>query len=332
MDRWREKQEGEDVGEKDGPGRRRGGRCFRGVVAYDGTGFGGFQLQGPEARKRTVQGELECALLKVAKGADRRQLSLCASSRTDAGVHAISQIVKFNLPDNTKTSTSCSPEELMRTLNCLLSADVRVLAMTFCPIDFRPSATLSKTYHYMVHVGSCVPPYIRHFRLHLTPPRREDGGTEQEPEAGGDAVLRRSLPFFDEMVLAAGCFEGTHDFTSFTNKADEQIREGRSMVRTVTRCEVVLTSYGFRVEIEGRGFLYKMCRNIVGTLLHVGIGKLPGDAVTTIRELMASRDRSLAPPASAPHGLHLVNVSYAGRDFAAEIEASIRECDSALPG
>ena len=103
------------------------------------------------------------------------------------------------------------------------------------------------------------------------------------------------------------------------------------MVRTVTRCEVVRTDYGVRFEIEGRGFLYRMCRNIVGALLHVGRGKLAaeGDAAAAIERLMAARDRSVAPPAAAALGLHLVHVAYEGGDLAAEIRESIRACGSA---
>ena len=320
----------------------KGARWLRGVVSYDGASFNGFQLQRSAAKgitKRTVQSELERVLLLLASGSTREELSLCAASRTDAGVHATCNVIRFRLPPTTNTAREASEALLRQCMNRLLASDIRVLALESSPRSFHPAICVSsKTYHYLVHIAEEVDPYYRDYRHSVRPIRPsaseqmqkqrdstdddDDDDDDEEEEDSEDhqkdhvddgdnsGCFDEVMPHFDAMCKAASCFVGEHDFSSFTNKADEQRRQGRSLVRVVRRCDVVRTEYGLRIEVEAKGFLYRMVRNIAGTLLAIGMGVLDDDDGNAVPTLMDACDRTAAPAAAPARGLHLVDVSY----------------------
>jgi tRNA pseudouridine38-40 synthase len=219
------------------------------TLAYDGTGFHGWQIQ---PNLPTVQGVVQEALEKLFN----HSVTLTGSGRTDAGVHAQAQVA------NVETIRSIDTDAVLRGLNALLPSDIRVLQVEEVGTEFhsRRSAT-SKTYEYHVWRQHIVSPFYCRY-VYAFPYTMSESAIDE----------------------ASRCFIGTHDFTSFCATADEWI---------------------FRV--RGNGFLQYMVRTIVGTLLHVGTGKLQPSEIPSIFE---ARDRRLAGPCVPARGLHLIRVDY----------------------
>lgn len=240
------------------------------LIAYDGTCYGGWQIQ-PNCV--SIQ-----ALIEEALGiALKHKTAVIASGRTDAGVHARGQVAHFmaESPDLTL---------LFRSLNGILPHDVRILQLSPAHPEFhaRYSAT-SKEYHYHVQLDWAQDPFKRLYTYHH--PYRLDT---------------------DRLRLAIPHFLGTHDFTSFANEASKG-SAAKDPVRTLIRLEFIPEPGGFRLEFEGDGFLYKMVRNITGTLLDVGRKKISPDAIPSLFEKKDRRQMSSSAP---PKGLFLMKVNY----------------------
>lgn len=260
-------------------------RNIRLVVAYDGTEFGGWQAQ-PGAP--TIQGTLERALEKVV-GEHAR---LLGSGRTDAGVHALNQVASFK----TRCSIPCA--NLLKAVNNLLPPAVRVKRADEVGESFHARYDArAKTYRYRILLAPVAPPFIARYVFHY-------------PYAIDRA----------RMALAAKAFEGEHDFTSFAGAGGraKKIEGGRASAGASQRGEMVRRIFSSRLlwcprtsiliyEIQGSGFLHHMVRNIVGTLLEVGRGKL---APPDIRRILEARDRARAGPTAPASGLCLVEVTY----------------------
>ena len=167
-------------------------------------------------------------------------------------------------------------------LNAWLPEDIRILSAARAQHDFhaRFHAT-GKQYRYFVWNHAAMNPLIRHSAWHV--PRPLDLGA---------------------MRLAAPFFVGQHDFQSF---AANPGYAKASTVRTLARCELKQRGRLLTFVIDGDGFLYKMCRGIVGTLVQVGLGKFPADEV---QRMLAKRDRRLAGMTAPAHGLVLWKVYY----------------------
>ena len=238
------------------------------TIEYDGTGFNGWQLQ---ASGRTVQGVLEEAIFK-ATGAHSR---VHGASRTDAGVHAEGQAAHFD------TDSRLPPWQVLKALNYYLPRDVAVLEAKDVPPEFhaRFSAT-GKLYRY---------------RVLLSPVRR--------PLLEG-SCLREGRPLdLGAMQACAGCVKGEHDFASFASEPERV----HTTVRTVTRSEWSREGEELRYYVEANGFLYKMVRTLVGTMLEAGLGKL---TVADFERVMDERDRRAAGPCAPAKGLTLMAVRY----------------------
>lgn len=253
-------------------------RNIRLVIAYDGTDFHGWQRQ---PHSTTIQEVLETRIQRITGEAVR----LYGSGRTDAGVHAAGQVANF------KTACPIPCASLVKALNDTLPAAIRVRRAEEAEAAFhaRYSAT-SKTYRYRILQAPICPPFLGRYVCHHPYP------------------VNRG-----RMAKAARFFEGEHDFTSFAgaDHADEKGKKKRedSNVRRIfesriaVRKELSLVVY----EICGSGFLHHMVRNIVGTLLEIGNGKLsPED----IAEILKARDRGKAGPTAPASGLCLVKVEY----------------------
>ena len=234
------------------------------TLAYDGTGFRGFARQ-PGAR--TVQGALEDVLERVLGEIPR----LAVAGRTDAGVHALGQVVSLE--------TDADPVRLQRSLNRKLAPEVVVRDARRAPdgFDARRSAT-SREYVYRVHTGDWPDPFSARYEWH-------------RPGPLGLAAMRR----------AARDLVGEHDFASFCRRPDA------STVRNLQRLAV--RRVGERVEIRARAnaFLQQMVRSLVGTLVAVGDGRIAAEAMP---DVLAARDRAAAGPVAPPHGLTLLAVRY----------------------
>lgn len=240
-------------------------------IAYQGTRYGGWQIQ---KNTRAIQEEIENSLDILLK----KKTPIVGSGRTDAGVHAREQVAHFT------TEETLDLYRFQYAMNALLPKDIRILWMEEALEDFHARfSAKKKIYHYHLHLHPVINPFQREYAYHL-------------PYPISKALIRD----------AASYFLGTHDFTAFSNQADRGSCS-RDPVRTLYRLDVVEEPEGIRLEFEGDGFLYKMVRTIVGTLLEVGKGKLKVDQIPVIFE---SRNRSLAGNAAPPHGLFLVKVFY----------------------
>jgi tRNA pseudouridine38-40 synthase len=252
-------------------------RNIRLVLAYDGTDFHGWQRQ-PQAP--TIQEELETRIAKITG----QPATLYGSGRTDAGVHAAGQVANFR----TECPIPCA--SLVKALNDTLPVAIRVRKAEEVPAGFHARySAKAKTYRYRILQAPFCPPHLARYVYHHLYPL--DG--------------RR-------MARAARLLEGEHDFTSFagsdpTRKKKELRRDSNVRVvfdsRIRARKELQMMVY----EIRGSGFLHHMVRNIVGTLLEIGSGKLSPEDIPAI---LAARDRGKAGPTAPPSGLWLVKVEY----------------------
>ncbi|MBM3875687.1 MAG: tRNA pseudouridine(38-40) synthase TruA [Verrucomicrobia bacterium] len=245
------------------------------TIAFDGSAYEGWQLQ---KIGTGVQEMLETALSKLFPSRPR----VHGSSRTDAGVHALGLVAHFEVPS---AEGRISPAKLLLALNAHLPADVRVLGASRAKADFHARFSASgKQYRYLAWNHAAMNPLLAHRAWHVK--RKLDV-----------AAMRH----------AAGHFVGRHDFRALrTNPCYDT----DSTVRTVTRCEIRRSGPLLTFVIEGDGFLYKMCRGIVGTLVQVGEGRIaPGE----IKRILASKDRRLAGMTAPACGLVLWKVFYRRR-------------------
>ena len=260
------------------------------TLAYDGTDFSGWQVQPGE---RTIQGELQGALGRVTGESPLPQ----GSGRTDAGVHALGQVASFAL------EAAIPAGNLQRALNRTLPAAIRVVEARTAPETFHARhSAVAKTYEYRVYREQICPPTLARY------------------------VLACPWPLdLDEMERAARMFEGEHDFLSFAATdpdlrsrglaLDEAAEAGEESVKGAVRT-VFSSGWERRTgeagellvyRVRGSGFLHHMVRNLVGTLIDVGRGKLRAEMIPGI---LAARARAAAGPTAPAQGLFLRSVEY----------------------
>jgi tRNA pseudouridine38-40 synthase len=249
-------------------------RNLKVILSYDGAEFSGWQVQ-PDAV--TVQGTLASAIGRITGEKVLPQ----GSGRTDAGVHALAQVMTF------VTSSSVPTKNFLKALNDILPASVRVLEVQEMPAEFhaRHSAR-GKTYRYRIYRETICPPFLARYVWHYPYPLNEEA-----------------------MTRAAALVTGEHDFTSFAAVDPERGREGEpvSNVRTIFSSAWERAGEDLVYTVRGSGFLHHMVRNLVGTFILVGRGTLPVEGVTRILE---ARNRSAAGATAPANGLYLVNVEY----------------------
>jgi tRNA pseudouridine38-40 synthase len=245
---------------------------FKLIIAYDGTGYEGWQVQ---KTGTGVQEKVETALAKLFPSQPR----LHSASRTDTGVHALGMVAHFEIPG---VEIKMSVRQLTLALNAWLPADIRVLSATRMPEKFHARFDAAgKQYRYLVWNHPAMNPLLRHTAWHVTRPLN-----------------------LKAMRAAAPLLVGRHDFKSF---AATRNYEMASTVRRLTRCDIKKSGPQLTFIIEGDGFLYKMCRGIVGTLVQIGLGKFPADET---RRMLAKKDRRVAGMTAPAHGLVLWKVYY----------------------
>lgn len=238
------------------------------TIAYEGTAYAGFQRQ---PRLATIQSVLEEALGRLT----RERLHVTAAGRTDAGVHALEQVVNF------RTASRLETGRFVPALNSLLPRDVAVLDAAEMPLDFHARFQAKrKTYTYRLWRSPVRPVFERDRAYHFARPL--------------------DLPAMKE---AAGLLAGKHDFACFCSAGSS----ARTSTRTVFKADWRQDGEILAFTISADGFLYRMVRNIVGTLLQVGLGKHPP---AWVEELLASGRRPAAGPAVPACGLFLVKVEY----------------------
>jgi tRNA pseudouridine38-40 synthase len=271
-------------------------RWLKLTVAYDGGAYAGWQIQ-PD--KPTVQGTIEATWQKLTQ----ESVHITAAGRTDAGVHALGQVVGVS------TQTRLSNDELHRALNALLPDDVAVVTIADAGENFHATYdAVGKRYFYQIHNARAPSVFDRHYAWHYPHPL--------------DA---------DAMHRSGQSLVGRHDFSSFESAGSErpdsirtitelqvaryaaeflpsQIRRGEDSHLAVSEKRPYVHSAGLvTVDVAGDGFLYNMVRAIVGTLIEVGRGTRDTHWPA---EVLAARDRRAAGQTAPPHGLFLVSVDY----------------------
>jgi tRNA pseudouridine38-40 synthase len=245
-------------------------RTLKLTIEYDGTDFNGWQVQ---AQGRTVQGELEKVLSKIFK---KPRVVVIGSGRTDSGVHAKGQVAHF------RVDTDMPLDEICRALNFNLPPDVVINTVEEVAHDFHAQFDARlKTYSYTV-LNRRFPSPLERRRCYFFP--RKLNVTLMKAEAAG--------------------LVGKHDFSSFANV--NLSRKGDA-VRTIERLEINKDGDYIVFLIESDGFLYKMVRNIVGTLLEVASGRFPPGS---IKKMIKEKDRRAAGFAAPSQGLCLEEVKY----------------------
>jgi len=238
------------------------------VVQYDGTGLAGFQYQ---PRQRTIQGELEKHLGKICG----HQVRVIGAGRTDAGVHALGQVVNFS------THGTVPTDRVAIASNSSLPRQIAVIAADEVDANFHAQYDAhGKVYRYSILSRPSPSPFLARFAWHI-------------PKALDLTALR----------TGAKQLVGRHDFTSFCAakaEVEDRRRELRAAVWEKSRDVLTLT-------LEGDGFLHNMVRIIVGTLVEVGLGRMAPKAVG---EALEARDRRAAGRTAPPHGLCLLRVDY----------------------
>ncbi|HEY5041773.1 MAG TPA: tRNA pseudouridine(38-40) synthase TruA [Verrucomicrobiae bacterium] len=245
---------------------------FKLIIAYDGTAYQGWQVQ---KIGTGVQEKVEAVLARYFPSAP----PLHSSSRTDTGVHSLGMVAHVEI---LRAEFKMPVGRLALALNAFLPADIRVLSAARVPEKFhaRFDAT-GKQYRYFVWNHPVMNPLLQNRAWHF--PVKLD---------------------LTKMRAAAKLFLGRHDFKSF---AGTRSYEMKSNVRTLTRCDLKKSGPQLTFIIEGDGFLYKMCRGIVGTLVQVGHGKIP---LEKAGDILVSRDRRAAGMTAPAHGLVLWKVFY----------------------
>lgn len=247
-------------------------------IEYDGTNYSGWQIQNhqrsPEAHRRTKK-TIQQVLEKTLREILQQEIKVASSGRTDAGVHALAQVVNFY------TDSNIAHEKLQLALNSLLPHDIVITKIEDVSLSFHSRfSAKTKIYRYTI--------LNRKY---------------------SSALLRNTTYFFPHfldvglMRKQAKVLLGRHDFKSF--QATE--KKERTTVRTVKKISIKKNKDFIFIEIEADGFLYNMVRNIVGTLIDIARGKLPPDSM---KKILASKNRIYAGPIAPSHGLCLVKVKY----------------------
>ncbi|WP_246052136.1 tRNA pseudouridine(38-40) synthase TruA [Desulfobotulus mexicanus] len=246
-------------------------RRFRIVMEYDGSCFHGWQCQ---PKIKTVQGELEKALSTIAN----TPVTVHGSGRTDAGVHALAQVAHFDM------NTRMNGPAMKKALNCLLPAGLVIHhCMETGPAFHARFAARAKTYRYRILNRPLRPVLGRDYLWHVWQP------------------LDRKA-----MDDAAAYLVGTHDFKSFEAAGSPRSHTVRTLYSAFFADEPGIPDV-FAFEVTGNGFLRYMVRNLAGTLILVGRGKIKSEAIPQILE---GKKRELAGVTAPPQGLFLKAVHY----------------------
>lgn len=241
------------------------------ILAYEGSAYQGWQKT---PMGKSIESTLEAALFQIL----RHPTSLQAASRTDAGVHAEGQVVQFALP-----CAINDPGRFLHNLNNVLPKDIRAISIEEKPLAFHPTLdATSKLYTYWICNHRIQLPFYRHLSWHFPYPIE--------------------LPLIQQSIHH---LLGSHDFSAFCN---DRSLWTRSPVCTLASIELHPQPHDrLHIAIQGDHFLYKMVRNLVGTLAYIGCGKIPPQKLPSI---LQSKDRTCAGLTAPAHGLRLSRVFY----------------------
>jgi tRNA pseudouridine38-40 synthase len=242
---------------------------FKITLEYDGTHYHGWQRQKED---RTIQEEIENALLTITG----QKVALIGSGRTDAGVHAYAQVANF------KCNTNLGPPDISGGLNSITPGDIVITSCEIVDESFHARYDVkSKTYVYKILNSPLPAAILRQYAWHI----------------------RKALDL-DAMRAANIHLIGIHDFKAFEGAGSPRSHT----TRCVDRADLCEKENGYlEFEIEADGFLRFMVRNIVGTMVDVGLCKISADH---FKRILDSKDRTQAGATAPPHGLYLKKVKY----------------------
>ena len=236
--------------------------------SYDGSNYIGFQKQ---KGKETIQGKLEEALTKINDG---KETTICATGRTDKGVHAYAQYAHADI------DVDINEKKLKRAMNSFLPDDIHVIKTIVVPDDFHTRYDVKeKVYTYKINLGEYNPierNYVFQYNYHLD---------------------------IEKIKEAIECFEGEHDFRAFaTDNKDKE-----NCIRTISKTNVKLDNNILSITFQGNGFLRYQVRNMVGILIKIGEGKLSKEQLI---DIINSKDRTKSGKTAPAVGLYLQQVYF----------------------
>ena len=245
-------------------------------IQYDGSPFCGWQSQTNQA---TIQDHIEAAVSHFIGGFKKQTVRLTAAGRTDTGVHALGQVAHFD------TFIERPDWSWVRGLNSFLPQAISIQWAKEVPLDFDARfSAYERAYCYFL-VTSPVKTALLH------------------KKAGYYMLPTSKLLQLDEMRQAANYLIGEHDFTSFRSSECQS----KTPVKTIYQIDIIQEGSKYFFFLRANAFLHHMVRNIIGGLLHVGLGKHPAQ---WFDELLMKKDRSLAAPTFSADGLYLAQVAY----------------------
>jgi tRNA pseudouridine38-40 synthase len=249
------------------------------LLEYEGTNYLGWQIQ---KKGLTIQGIIEDRLLKITG----EQVRVTGASRTDSGVHALGQVASFI------TKSNLDHETIKRALNALLPPDIRVLEASDIHISFHPRKDAEKkSYFYIITNQRDSSVFLYRYTW----------------------LIQQTLNL-TSMKEASRIFIGKHDFSSFKGTGSsikDPVREisclSIEIFNRIDFMTATLKGEFIKIRLEADGFLRHMVRNIIGTLVEIGRGRIPAEK---IKEILESLDRRKAGPTAPPNGLFLENITY----------------------
>lgn len=247
-------------------------------ISYDGTDFAGWQRQGPKSAdpRPTLQATLEDAVSKIFS----QEITIQASGRTDAGVHAEAQTLHFLTPENT-TEDKIRNMKLLRSLNALTPDSLAINKAWIAPDDFHAlRSSVKKTYRYVIQ-NSATPDPLRHRYSYW---------------------VRKPLDI-QKLNAITECLIGEHDFKSFQTRGTELKTTVRKLEQALWQRQGDIVSF----HITGNGFLKQMVRNIVGTAIYLHQN---AENPQEMQKILTSCDRQQAKDTAPAHGLFLESVYY----------------------
>jgi tRNA pseudouridine38-40 synthase len=251
-------------------------RSIRLVLAYDGSGYSGWQRQ---KNARSVQEELEKALAKM----HGHEVRVTGAGRTDSGVHAMGQTAGFETD-----IASIQPDKFVPALNHLLPKDIRILDAKEAPPDFHARFDASlRRYRYFIIPGGTPDPFTLRYAFHVN-----------------------HVPSLEKLNAMASEILGERDFTTFSSAQDKSLSKNRFIQESSFWFEGSKLIY----QIAGNAFLWRMVRSLVGTMLFFEPSlSSPGEAAEFMGKILESKDRIRAGPTAPPYGLFLWSVEYEER-------------------
>lgn len=239
------------------------------TIQYDGGRYQGWQRLGDS--ENTIQGKIENVLTEMVG----EPIEIIGCSRTDSGVHALSQIANF------KMNVNMTESEVMNYLNRYLPQDISIVDVMLVPERFHARYNAKdKTYLYKIWNEQFTNPFMRKYSMHV----------------------EKNLNI-EKMEEASQYFIGSHDFTAYSNAKSKK----KSMVREIYSIDIEEISGFIEIRVRGNGFLYNMVRKMVGTLIEVGLDEIEANKIPSIID---SKERIQTGRMADPAGLYLEKVDF----------------------